>query len=168
MIPTGARPSEALQARWEEIDFDKRLWTLPAERAKTLREHVVPLSSLALEVLQRRLAARTGDMVFGGPSGSRRRLRQFPPVRRARPGSRPGRRIAFGARSFRDWCGDIGRIDHDLAEAAPAHSLGAVEASYRRASAVDARRPVKEAFAKWLTGDARPTSSPFRRAPELA
>jgi hypothetical protein len=55
---------------------------------------------------------------------------------------------------FRDWAGDIGRIDRDLAETALAHALGDTEASYRRRTAIEARRPVMEAYANWLTGEA--------------
>ena len=62
---------------------------------------------------------------------------------------------ALGWRSiYRDFCGDIGRIDRDLAEAALAHSLGAVEGAYRREGAIEARRPAMEAYAQWLAGDA--------------
>jgi integrase len=152
MIATAARPSEALQARWEEIDFDKRLWTLPAARAKSLREHVVPLSSLALDVLERRRSARTGDAIFGGQSGSPVGYANF-----ARAPSEAG--VSAGSphswRSiFRDWAGDVGRIDRDLAESALAHKLPATEASYRRGTAVEARRQPMEAYAHWLAGDA--------------
>ena len=55
---------------------------------------------------------------------------------------------------FRDSCGDIGRIDRDLAEAAQAHSLGAVAGAYRRGSAIESRRPAMEAYAQWLADDA--------------
>lgn len=48
---TLVRPSEASGARWEEIDLDAKLWTIPAERMKAKREHVVPLSPQALQVL---------------------------------------------------------------------------------------------------------------------
>jgi integrase len=43
MVLTAARPSEALEARWAEVDFDRRLWTLPPERMKSAKQHVVPL-----------------------------------------------------------------------------------------------------------------------------
>lgn len=48
---TLVRPSEASGARWSEIDFDRKLWTLPAERMKAKREHIVPLSPQALHIL---------------------------------------------------------------------------------------------------------------------
>jgi len=47
---TLVRPSEASGARWEEIDVEEKLWTIPAERMKAKREHVVPLSPQALEI----------------------------------------------------------------------------------------------------------------------
>ncbi|OHY64070.1 integrase [Pluralibacter gergoviae] len=49
---TLVRPSEASGARWAEIDLDAKLWTIPAERMKANREHVVPLSPQALEILE--------------------------------------------------------------------------------------------------------------------
>jgi Phage integrase family len=70
MVLTAARPSEALEARWAEVDFDRRLWTLPPERMKSAKQHVVPLSSAALAVLDRQQRVRTGDAVFPGRSGA--------------------------------------------------------------------------------------------------
>jgi integrase len=55
---------------------------------------------------------------------------------------------------IRDWASDTGRIDRDLAEAALAHALNAVEGAYRRQRAIEARRPAMEAYAQWLVGDA--------------
>ncbi|MGO1237793.1 MAG: phage integrase central domain-containing protein, partial [Hafnia alvei] len=49
---TLVRPSEASGARWAEIDLDAKLWTIPAERMKAKREHIVPLSPQALEVFE--------------------------------------------------------------------------------------------------------------------
>ncbi|EOL8948052.1 integrase domain-containing protein [Cronobacter dublinensis] len=48
---TLVRPSEASGTRWTEIDLDAKLWTIPAERMKAKREHIVPLSPQALEIL---------------------------------------------------------------------------------------------------------------------
>lgn len=48
---TVVRPSEASGTRWEEIDLDAKLWMIPAERMKVKREHIVPLSAQALELL---------------------------------------------------------------------------------------------------------------------
>ena len=66
-----------LEARGAEVDFDRRLWTLPPERMKSAKQHVVPLSTAALAVLDRQQRVHTGD---GGVSRSVRRtalLRQL-------------------------------------------------------------------------------------------
>lgn len=49
---TLVRPSEASGARWAEIDLDAKLWTIPAERMKAKRQHIIPLSPLALGILE--------------------------------------------------------------------------------------------------------------------
>lgn len=49
---TLVRPSEATGARWAETDLDAQLWTIPAERMKAKREHIVPISPQALEILE--------------------------------------------------------------------------------------------------------------------
>ena len=49
---TGARRDEVAQMEWREIDFDRALWTLPASRSKNRREHAIPLSDMALDVLR--------------------------------------------------------------------------------------------------------------------
>jgi integrase len=151
MIATAARPSEALCAQWREIDVEKATWTVPKERMKDGKEFVVPLSSVALAVLERQARVRTNDAVFPGLSGSPLSYTAF---------SRAPAKAGIDAGSphswrsiFRDACGDKLRVDRDLAEAALAHSLGKVEAAYRRETAVEARRAVMEAYANWLMGE---------------
>jgi integrase len=150
MIATCARPSEAREARWSEVDFDRRLWTLPAERAKTGCEHVTPLNSIALETLERRRKARTGYAVFASRSGSPVSNSVFTRVPK-KTGIDAGAPHSWRS-IFRDWSGDVGRIDRDLAEAALAHSLGATEGAYRRDTAVEARRGPMQKYADWLVG----------------
>ena len=61
---------------------------------------------------------------------------------------------AHGSRScFHDWCGDIGDVPRDLAEAALAHSLTATEGAYRRMTAVERRREVMTRYADWLNDE---------------
>jgi integrase len=65
-ILTAARSGEILGMRWDEVDLEKRLWTVPAHRMKAGREHRVPLSSRAISIL-RNLEERTeGGFVFPG------------------------------------------------------------------------------------------------------
>ena len=57
-ILTAARTGEVIGARWDEINLDERLWTVPAERMKAGREHRVPLSDAALAILEQMAAIR--------------------------------------------------------------------------------------------------------------
>jgi hypothetical protein len=151
MVLTAARPSGALEARWAEVDIDRRLWTLPPERMKNAKRHVVPLSTAALAVLDRRQRDRTGDAVFPGRSGSPLSYASFAtaPAKAGIDACTP-----HGWRScFRDWCGDIGDVPRDLAEAALAHSLNATEGAYRRMTAVERRREVMTRYADWLNDE---------------
>jgi integrase len=81
MVLTAARPSEALEARWAEVDFDRRLWTLPPERMKSAKQHVVPLSTAALAVLDRQQRVRTGDRCFPACQAHRSPTPASPPRR---------------------------------------------------------------------------------------
>jgi hypothetical protein len=58
-----------------------------------------------------------------------------------------------GEAGFRDWCGDIGDVPRDLAEAALAHSLNATEGAYRRMTVVERRREVMTRYADWLNDE---------------
>ena len=153
-ILTAARSGEALAARWDEIDFDAKLWTIPAGRMKAAREHRVPLSDRGIAILREMETGRTGEYVFPG---------QRPP----RPLSNMAfemllRRInspytAHGFRSsFRDWAGDKTTFPREVAEAALAHAIGnETEAAYRRSDALEKRRQTHGCMGGVLCGRAR-------------
>ncbi len=68
LMLTAVRPGELRGARWAEFDADAATWRVPAERMKMKREHLVPLSRQALEVIeaQRRISGG-GELVFPSP-----------------------------------------------------------------------------------------------------
>jgi integrase len=154
-IATASRPGEeALKARWEEIDLANKLWIVPAQRMKgakgASKEHKVPLSSLALQVLKWQAERRTGDAVFPGSACSPLSYTAF---------SRAPAKAGIDAGSphswrsiWRDWAEDIGGIAPQTAEAALAHSLGKVERAYRRETGVPARAVAIQRYADWLEG----------------
>lgn len=82
LLLTAQRRSEVAEMRWAELDLDKELWTIPAERTKSNRTHVVPLSALAIKTILsipriddvRVFPARSGDGTFQGFSKSKQRL----------------------------------------------------------------------------------------------
>jgi integrase len=151
MIACASRPSEALGARWSEIGLEERLWTIPAARMKSGKAHVVPLSSLALAILDRRAKLRMGDeaFVFPGTDG------QIGYANFARAPEEMGVSDIGSPHSwrsvFRDWCADSGGVSFELAEAALAHSLSAVVKAYRRSAGVEPRRKVMQDYADWIT-----------------
>lgn len=65
-ILTAGRSGEVLGARWSEIDLDKKIWTVPANRMKAGREHRVPLSARGVSILKQMAKAKAGGFVFPG------------------------------------------------------------------------------------------------------
>lgn len=146
---TAARSGEVRGARWAEIDLDVAVWTVPAERMKGHRPHRVPLVPRAFEILsEARLLWPDSDLVFPGRSGKPLSDMSFTMLMR-----RLGRsEVPHGLRStFRDWAAES-RWERDLAEAALAHVLSSkVEAAYQRSDLLEARRPMMEAWAAFLS-----------------
>jgi integrase len=66
LILTAGRAGEVLGATWDEIDIDAKVWVIPASRMKAGREHRIPLSGRAVEIVERMAEIRTGDLVFPG------------------------------------------------------------------------------------------------------
>jgi integrase len=146
LILTAARSGEALGARWAEINLDSKLWTIPAQRMKSSREHRIPLCDRALAILTEVAPLRDGEYVFPGR-------------RRGKPLSSMAlelvlRRMVIqnatvhGFRScFRDWAGNRTSFPRELAEHALSHVMGdKAEQAYRRDDAVERRRPLMEAW----------------------
>jgi integrase len=168
-ILTAARSGEVLGARWQEIDLAEAVWTVPAGRMKAGREHRVPLTDAALDVLRQAAAMRTSKaanaFVF--------------------PGMKPGKPLSVmalamvlrrmdrhdltvhGFRStFRDWCSERSTFDRDTAEAALAHTVrDKVEAAYRRGDQIEKRRRLMDAWATFCAAPPAPAAevTPIRR-----
>lgn len=65
LILTGVRPGELRQAEWQEFDFERKVWNVPAERMKMRRPHLVPLSSRAIDLLnQLKPMTGAGTLLF--------------------------------------------------------------------------------------------------------
>jgi integrase len=146
-ILTASRSGEALGARWAEIDFEAKVWALPAARMKSAREHRVPLSERALAILEKLGDAKTCDYVFPSPHG-RKPLSQMSMAKVMRRLQINGATIHGFRSSFRDWAGNETHYPRELAEAALAHVIGdKAEQAYRRSDALEKRRALMEAWA---------------------
>ena len=149
-ILTAARSGEVLGARWSEIDLDAKVWTVPAARMKAAREHRVPLSERAVEILSAPAAMKTGDYVFLGAKRSGPLSVMALAMVMRRTGA--GNFTVHGFRSaFRDWAGERTNFPSEVAEAALAHVVGdETERAYRRGDALEKRRALMEAWAAFL------------------
>lgn len=148
-ILTAARTNEAINAKSEEFDLENATWTIPATRMKGKREHRVPLSDRAVEIVRDMLALKS-DWVF--------------------PGARPGKPMSnmamlalldrmnvtvtvHGFRSsFRDWAAERTSFAHEVCEMALAHTIrNAAEAAYRRGDLFEKRRKLMEAWTEFVS-----------------
>ena len=130
IVATACRSGEARLARWDEIDRDAETWTIPGERTKTQRPHVVPLSKMALAALAEahRHADGSGH-VFPAPTGRGRALSDSGLSKLLRENDIPG--TVHGMRaSFRSWAAEQG-IPREVAEAQLGHVAGKIERAYR-------------------------------------
>ena len=162
-ILTAARSGEVLGARWPEIDFDARVWTIPAKRMKSGREHRVPLSASALAILEKFGEARVSEFIFPG-QGAGRPLSEMVLRRMLRRDADVVTVHGFRS-SFRDWAGNETHFPRELAEAALAHVVGdKAEQAYRRSDALEKRRALMEAWAQWCEPrEAADNVTPLRR-----
>lgn len=152
LILTATRTGEALGARWAEIDVEGKTWTIPAERMKTGREHRVPLSARALEILEQAKAlSNGGPFVFPGrlPGRSLSNMCFLMLLRRL------GRDdiTAHGFRSsFRDWAAERTNAPRAVCEAALAHVVrDATEAAYNRTDLFERRRSLMDSWSMFAT-----------------
>lgn len=148
-VLTAARSQEVLKARWSEVDLDAGIWTVPAERMKMRREHRVPLSPPAIELLRSLYHEGNGDgwYLFVGTQADRplchTTLQQLL-KRMHQPTTVHGFRS-----SFRDWAGERTGFPHDVCEAALAHIKGKTERAYQRGDLFSKRRKLMEAWGKF-------------------
>jgi integrase len=146
LILTAARTGEVIGAQWSEIDLSKRLWIVPAERTKTGKEHRVPLSARAIEILEQ--MPHASEHVFELSNMAFLML-----LRRMGQGGI----TAHGFRSsFRDWCAERTNFPSEVAEMALGHAVGdKVEAAYRRGDLFEKRRQLMDSWSAFCSMPSR-------------
>lgn len=151
-ILTAARSGEVRGALWSEIDLDGKVWTVPADRMKASKEHRVPLSEIAVEMLKK--LPRETELVFPAPRGGQLSDMTLSAVlRRMQVPAVP-----HGFRStFRDWAAERTNYPREAAEMALAHTIESkVEAAYRRGDLFEKRRLMMNDWAEFLARVERP------------
>lgn len=148
-ILTAARSGEVFGARWSEIDLEKKVWTVPADRMKAAREHRVPLSGRAIAIIKQLEKSKTGDFVFVGKARNRplSNMSMAMILRRMKVENV----TVHGFRSsFRDWAGNVSNFSRETIEQALAHRIGdRTEQAYRRGDALEKRRKLMDAWANY-------------------
>ena len=151
LVLTAARSGEVRLARWDEIDLDAEVWTLPAERMKANREHRVPLSCRAAEILRAARALRNGgNLVFPSPRG-----KPLSDMTLSKLLKEQGvQAVPHGFRSsFRDWAAEETNHPREVVEAALAHRVkDKVEAAYARSTLFERRRRLMADWGAYLAG----------------
>lgn len=150
-ILTAARSGEVRGATWSEIDLANALWTVPATRMKAGKEHRVPLSPEALDLLRSLPREEGNEYVFIGARGAMLSDMSLTAVLR-RMGH--GGLTQHGFRStFRDWAGETTNYPREVCEHALAHRLAdGVEAAYQRGDLLKKRSQLMNDWARYCRG----------------
>lgn len=155
LILTAVRTTEIRGAVWDEFDLRNNLWTIPAERMKARKPHVVPLTSRAVEILE--AAAKlnpNAGFVFRDPlRGDKLSENRFLNARDA-IGFRDACTPHGFRSSFRDWGSETTNFPSEVIEMALAHAIKSkVEAAYRRGDLLEKRRQLMAAWAQYVWSD---------------
>lgn len=148
-ILTAVRSGESRGAVWAEIDFEAALWVIPSQRMKAGKEHRVPLTADAMEVLR---AAKTltteSAFIFPGTTGAALSDMSLSAVLRRM--ERQDITVHGFRSSFRDWAAESTSYPSDLVEMALAHTISnKVEAAYRRGDMVEKRRSMMDDWSRY-------------------
>lgn len=156
-ILTAARSGEVRGATWSEIDFDERLWVLPGSRMKAGKEHRVPLSDAAMDILAAmpRDVGRPDQIIFTSARGGvLSDMSLTAVIKRMKVDV-----TAHGFRStFRDWAAELTSHSPEVIEMAMAHAIrNQVEAAYRRGDLLEKRRQLMDDWAVYCANQNRGT-----------
>jgi len=149
-ILTAARSGEVRGATWEEIDLPTAVWTIPEGRMKAGKEHRVPLSDVALELLEAQSRIKGSPWVFVAPRGGMLSDMTLSAVCRRLE----VKAVPHGFRStFRDWAAETTNHPREVSEQALAHiNPNKVEAAYLRSDLFERRRALMQDWADFCGG----------------
>lgn len=155
-LHTMTRPAEAATTRWTDIDFDKRIWTIPAERMKKRRIHIIPLTDQALALLEA-IKPYSGHREYVFPADRDPRTHcnsQTANMALKRMGFE-GRLVSHGMRSIASTILNEHGWNPELIEVALAHvDNNGVRNAYNHADYIDRRRPMMAWWSEHIQGAA--------------
>lgn len=150
-ILTAARTNETLGAKWDEIDLESKVWTVPAQRMKARVEQAVPLSDRSIEILKS-LSTDT-EYVFPG-NGDNNPLSSMSLLAVLKRMDRSDITTHGFRSTFRDWAAETTEFPNEVVEMALAHTIkNKAEAAYRRGNMLDRRRVLMDAWSVFCRGE---------------
>jgi integrase len=145
-VLTVARTNETIGARWDEIDLPGKVWTIPAARMKAGKEHRVPLSERAIQILKG-LPHKAHGYVF---SNHKKPLSNMAMLEMVRGMLGKGATVHGFRSTFTDWAHERTSYPKVVVDMALAHAIGdKVEAAYRRGDLFDKRKRLMADWARY-------------------
>lgn len=150
LILTATRTKETLEATWSEIDLTNKVWTIPASRMKTGKEHKVPLPETALAILSEMQTIKVSDYIFPGTLNNQPLDQTIFRYLKGQMGHK-GITIHGFRSAFKDWAADETDYPNEVSEMALAHAVpNAVEAAYRRGALLKKRISLMNDWADFI------------------
>lgn len=173
LILTAVRSGNVREADWSEIDLDQGRWTIPGEKMKAGKEHRVPLSKRALEILKimaepfTAKGVKPAGLVFPGTGGRPMSLMTMAKLLKS---MRDDGATVHGFRStFRDWAEDVSGFPFGIFKAAMAHAIAdKTDRAYRRSDAYNKRAELMQSWEDYAAGTATTATSPAAEATAVA
>ena len=165
LILTALRTTECRGAYWSEFDFDRMVWTVPANRMKMRRTHEVPITTAMMSVLNTLPGERDGlvfrNPTYGGRLSENGMLSLLKDMGSDAHNTNGEKITPHGFRSsFRNWIGDMTTYDERLAEHQLAHAVRGTEGHYRTRTALLKRSEMMEQWGQYVTGKIQMQSLP--------
>ena len=149
-ILCASRSGEVRGALWDEFDLEAAIWTIPADRMKAGKEHRVPLSPQANQLLRSLQRFDNEPHVFGAPRGGPLSDMSLTAVLK-RMGQTDITQHGFRS-TFRDWAGETTNYAREVIEHALAHQLkDKAEAAYQRGDLLQKRTALMKDWADFCT-----------------
>lgn len=158
LILTAARSGEVRGCTWPELDLKGRTWTVPADRMKAGKAHIIPLDDATLSVLERAKLFRAQDSNLVFPGQKQKEMLSDMTLLKVLRDRNAGVTVHGFRSAFRDWCAEQTTYPGEVAEAALAHAIqNKVEAAYRRTNYLEKRKGLMKDWADFcLSRNSKP------------
>lgn len=143
---TALRSKECIEARWEEIDFKKHIWTIPAERMKMRREHIIPLTDQMIRIFElQKKEVNHPIYVFPSPQHKNQPMNPWSLSRSIHHAGYGGKHVLHGFRHlFSTTCYESNKWREDAIEMSLAHIISGVRGVYNKAKYLDERKDLMQ------------------------